>query len=56
MEDCRKDKLAGMELVSLSSSEGEKSVTASVPLLASDTARYRKGYGCVLNRWQGSAT
>ena len=51
MEDCRKDKLAGMELVRLTADEEARSVTASVPLLASDTARFRKGYGCVLARW-----
>ena len=52
MEDCAKDKLAGMELVRLSADETAKSVTASVPLLASDTATYRKGYGCVLESWR----
>ena len=52
MEDCEKDKLAGMELVRLSADEANKSVTASVPLLVSDTATYRKGYGCVLQSWR----
>lgn len=51
LEDCGKDKLAGMELITLSADEEARSVTASVPLIASDTARYRKGYGCVLTRW-----
>ena len=51
MEDCAKDKLAGMELVRFTADEDAKSVTASVPLLASDTARLRPGYGCVLDSW-----
>ena len=50
MEDCAKDKLAGMELVSLSESREEKSVTARFLLVASDTARIREGYGCVLQK------
>lgn len=49
MEDCAKDKLAGMELVSLSENREEKSVTARFLLVASDTARLREGYGCVLD-------
>lgn len=51
LEDCAKDKLAGMEVVSLSEDEEEKSVTASFLLIASDTARLRDGYGCVLDKW-----
>lgn len=51
MEDCRKDKLAGMELVTLVDDTETKSVTARFPLLSSDTATYRKGYGCVLEPW-----
>ena len=53
MSDCRKDKLAGMELVMLSADEEAKSVTASIPLVKSETATYREGYGCVLQEWQG---
>ena len=52
MKDCEKDKLAGMEMIRLTADEAAKSVTASVPLLASDTAAYRKGYGCVLRTWR----
>jgi hypothetical protein len=51
MEDCAKDKLAGMALVRLSADEEAKSVTASVPLIASETASLREGYGCVLRSW-----
>ncbi|WP_251567144.1 hypothetical protein [Erythrobacter sp. 3-20A1M] len=52
LADCKKDKLAGMELVFLSDDDTEKSVTATFPLVASDTARLRDGYGCVLVPWK----
>ena len=52
IEDCAKDKLAGMELVSLSADEEAKSVTARFPLVKADTATYREGYGCVLQKWR----
>ena len=52
MADCAKDKLAGMELIRFRTDEDAKSVTANVPLIASETARLREGYGCVLDRWQ----
>ncbi|QUL37361.1 hypothetical protein [Erythrobacter sp. JK5] len=48
MEDCEKDKLAGMELVTLVDDPEAKSVTARFPLVTSSTATYREGYGCVL--------
>ena len=51
--DCKKDFEPGMEPVFLSDDEEEKSVTAYVPLLASETATYREGYGCVLEPWEG---
>lgn len=51
--DCSKDKLAGMELIRFSEDSQAKSVTASVPLVASDTAFYREGYGCVLQPYEG---
>ena len=51
LEDCAKDKVAGMELVTLSEDADEKSVTARLLVLASDTASYREGYGCVLQPW-----
>ena len=53
LEDCEKDRLEGMELVGLSEDAEAKSVTASFPLLASDTASYREGYGCVLDPYEG---
>lgn len=51
LDDCSKDKLEGMELISLSEDAQAKSVTASIPLIASDTASYREGYGCMLQDW-----
>ena len=50
--DCAKDKVAGMELIRLSEDPQAKSVTASFPLVASQTATYREGYGCVLESWK----
>ena len=51
--DCEKDFEPGMALVFLSDDPETKSVTARVPLLASATAQYREGYGCLLEPWQG---
>ena len=45
---CEGDFVPGMEMVFLNEDADEKSVTAYVPLIASQTARYRDGYGCVL--------
>jgi hypothetical protein len=53
LDDCEKDKLGGMELVTLVDDAGTKSVTARFPLVTANTATYREGYGCVLERWQG---
>jgi hypothetical protein len=52
LEDCEKDKLGGMELVSLSDDVETRSVTARFPLVTANTATYREGYGCVLERWE----
>ena len=52
LEDCEKDKLGGMELVTLSDDLDAKSVTARFPLVTSNTASYKKGYGCVLEEWE----
>ena len=49
MESCKGDKEPGMALVTLSDDPESRSVEASVPLLASRTARYRKGWGCLLD-------
>lgn len=52
LEDCAKDKLAGMEAVTLVEDDETKSVTARFPLVAEATATYRKGYGCVLEPYE----
>jgi hypothetical protein len=51
LSDCRKDFEPGMGLVMLSADAQEKSVTARFPLLSSQTATFREGEGCVLERW-----
>lgn len=52
LKDCEKDKLAGMELVTLTDDASTKSVTARFPLIAAHTATHREGYGCVLESWE----
>jgi hypothetical protein len=54
LQDCEKDFEPGMALVVLSDDPESRSVTARVPLLASETARHRQGYGCVLEPWSES--
>lgn len=51
LEDCKKDRLAGMEFVSLNDDAQTKSITARYPLMPPQTATYRKGYGCVMQKW-----
>lgn len=53
LDDCEKDFEPGMGLVSLSADTDAKSVTASVPLVASQTASFKEGYGCMLEKWPG---
>lgn len=53
LDDCAKDKLAGMEVVTLAENGDTKSVTARFPLVAEATATYREGYGCMLEPWEG---
>lgn len=52
LDDCAKDKLAGMEAVTLRDNPEAKSVTARFPLVAEATATYREGYGCVLEPYE----
>jgi hypothetical protein len=52
LADCKKDFEPGMQVVFLSDDVDEKSVTAYVPLLASETARFKPGYGCLLDPWK----
>lgn len=51
LKDCKKDFEPRMEAVFLRDDEDTKSVTGYVPLIASETATYRRGYGCVLEPW-----
>ena len=53
LEDCEKDRLTGMEMVRFDDDPSASAVTASVPTLASATARYREGYGCLLDPYEG---
>ncbi|MGK2911286.1 MAG: hypothetical protein ACSLE1_16010 [Sphingobium sp.] len=49
MQSCKGDTEPGMWIVSISDSPESKSVTAGVPLMANRTARYRAGWGCLLD-------
>lgn len=49
MGSCKADKEPGMALVALTDHADERRVEASVPLLASRSARYRPGWGCLLD-------
>ncbi len=48
LTDCEKDFEPGMEVIGLSLDDEKRRVTASVPLLASATAEFREGWGCVI--------
>ena len=52
LADCTRDFEPGMWAVFLSGDEDARSVTATVPLLARQTATYTPGPGCVLERWE----
>lgn len=49
---CRSDFEDGMELVTLSEDRQSRSVTARFPLLSRQTAEFREGEGCVLEKWE----
>ncbi|HUD90678.1 hypothetical protein [Sphingobium sp.] len=49
MGSCQQDKEPGMAMVRLTDLPEEKAVKASVPLIASRTARFRPGWGCLLD-------
>ncbi len=51
MGSCRDDFEPGMALVHVSEDEETHSVTARFPLLSSQTATFREGEGCVLEKW-----
>ena len=48
LESCQSDFEPGMEMVSLSEDSAMKTVTGSVPLLASRSARYAGASGCLM--------
>jgi hypothetical protein len=48
LESCQSDFVPGMEMISLSEDPATKTVTGSVPLLASRSARYAGASGCLL--------
>ncbi|ANU06693.1 hypothetical protein [Paraurantiacibacter namhicola] len=52
LDSCRADLEDSMWAVFLSEDEAKQSVTARVPLVASETATYREGQGCVLESWE----
>ena len=52
LSDCRRDFEPGMGLVMLREDAKDKSVTAWMPLLSSQTAIFREGHGCVLEGWK----
>jgi len=51
LTDCEKDFEPGMEVIGLAIDDTKKRVTASVPLMASATAEFREGWGCVMLGW-----
>jgi len=51
LKDCRKDFEPGMALVMLSDNPAAQGIIARVPLLASQTARFHAGTGCLLQSW-----
>jgi hypothetical protein len=53
LQQCYKDFEPGMEMIRLSENPADKSVTASVPLLAHRTARFDPLLGCQPEPFQG---
>lgn len=49
LESCQSDFEPGMDMVSLAEDPATKTITGSVPLLASRSARYAGVSGCLLN-------
>ncbi|SCW73793.1 hypothetical protein SAMN02927924_02503 [Sphingobium faniae] len=49
MQSCQADKEPGMGVVRLTDHPESRAVSASVPLIAARTARYRPGWGCLLD-------
>ena len=55
LESCYNDYEPGMEMISMTDDPEERRVTASVPLLATRSAQFREGLGCVLEPLPGTA-
>lgn len=53
LSDCRKDLPPGMGMVMLGTDTDRQSVTARLLPIASQTAFYRAGQGCMLERYGG---
>ena len=51
LAQCRQDFPPSMSTVRLSDDAGAGRITASVPLLATQSARYQPETGCLLERW-----
>ncbi|WP_257539942.1 hypothetical protein [Sphingobium sp. CFD-1] len=49
MPSCQGDKEPGTGMVALTDHPDARAVSASVPLIATRTARYRPGWGCLLD-------
>ncbi|MDV5824438.1 hypothetical protein [Sphingobium naphthae] len=49
MGSCADDKEPGMALVTMTDVPDQRAVRASVPLLAARTARFKPGWGCLLD-------
>lgn len=48
IKDCEKDFEPGMELIGLTVDDERKRVTASALMIASATAEFREGWGCMM--------
>lgn len=55
LADCRKDFEPGMERIALVEDEGTRTITASVPLIASRSVRFDPVLGCQPEAFEGRA-
>lgn len=51
LSECRQDFEPGMGMIVLTEDDSAKSVTARFPLLSRETATFRDGEGCTLEKW-----
>lgn len=49
MDSCKGDTEPGMHIVAIADDPHAMAVTGSVPIMATRTARYRRGFGCLLD-------